>query len=116
MDFDCKYVICGKDCNKHESKIFACYDSMKKCIDYLNEQGDKLCNDFDIEKYKVTDEEYLDASMFNVTFRHVELFKFLYAMDESEARCTHHGEIHIACIDRSDDFGDVYQRLRETYV
>jgi uncharacterized protein YfcZ (UPF0381/DUF406 family) len=117
MAYPMKFVICGKDCNKHESKIFACYDSMNECIEYLNKKGRKVTkNDaFGIKTYEISKEDQ-EISMFNVTFQHVELFKQLYAMDGSNPHCTHKGAIHISCIDTHDDFSDVYEWLSETYV
>jgi hypothetical protein len=111
-----KFVICGKDCNKHDSKIFACFDSMKECIEYLNKKGEKLTGaTFNINAYKISEEEQ-EFSMFNVTFQHVELFKTLYLMDHMYPNCMHKGAIHIACIDRCNDFSDIYEWLFETYV
>lgn len=112
-----KYVICGKDCNKHESKIFACYDSFDQCIQYLNKKGKKVTGaaTFDIDTYKISEEDQ-EMSMFSVTFEHVKLFEHLYAMDGMDAQYTHKGGIHIACIERRDDFSDVYEWLSETYV
>jgi len=113
-----KFVICGKDCNKHESKIFACFDSLDMCIKYLNKKGEELTGvvNFDINAYKINDEEYQECSFFNVTFEHVELFKQLYATDNAKPNCTHKGAIHIGCIDRGDNFSEIYEWLSETYM
>lgn len=112
-----RFVICGKDCNKHESKIFACFDSIEKCVDYLDRKGEEIFDlpFFDITEYKISDKEQ-EGSMFNITFQHKKLFNALYAMCGNGAICTHKGEIHIGCITNEDDFSDIYEWLSETYV
>ncbi len=117
MDYHIKYVICGKDCNKHESRVFACFDSFDACIKYLNKKGIELTDntEFDIKTHEIGEEEQL-LSMFNFTFEHVELFKHLYEIGGTGPYCTHKGKIHIACIDRDQDFSGIYESLDETYM
>jgi hypothetical protein len=89
---------------------------MEECVEYLNKKGKEVTqNTFDINNYKISEEEQ-SFSMFNVTFQHVQLFKWLYSMGGSGPLCTHKGAIHIACIDTPDDFSDIYDWLSETYV
>jgi hypothetical protein len=116
FDVDHKYVVCGRDCNKHESVIFACFDSMEECITYLNKKGQNLKGKtFDIDVFKISEEDQ-QLSMFNATFEHKELFEYLSSMSGMRARCTHEGAIHIACIDRYIDFSEIYEWLSETYM
>ena len=117
MDTYNKFVICGRDCNGHESMIFACFDSFDSCMQYLNRKGKSLTGNkaFDIQTFRINEDDQ-ESSMFNATFEHVELFNHLYSMGGVDAICTHKGAIHIACIERNKDFSEVYEWLSETYV
>lgn len=113
-----KFVICGKDCNKHESKIFNVLDTIEECIKWLNIKGKKLyktIDNFDIQEYKVCDkrQEILGSE---ISYQHLELLKKLYHECGHSAGCFHKGEIHILCLEKSKGMHVVYDFLDELYM
>jgi len=110
------FVICCQDCNKHEPKIIACFDSKRECISYLNKIGKKVLKDssFDIKNYKV-DDEYQEIIGTEISFAHVAVFEHLYSQCGCRACCTHKGELHICCIPKKDGFCGIYEFLRDMY-
>jgi hypothetical protein len=109
------FVICCQDCNKHEPKIIACFNSLAECITYLNKKGSKIVNGaFNILDYK--DDESQEINGTELTIANVELFKYLYQKVGGHLMCPHRGEIHVCASKKNRDFSHIYDFLVEMYV